>query len=956
MEKYRYYKRSLYVIFFIFFSNNIIFGYLGRYPIRNFTPSQYKAGIQNIDFAQNRDMNLFVANNLGVLSYNASEWSLYNFETGKKNRSLAFDKGSDRLFVGSQGDFGYFEENWQYTSLLSFIPEQDRDFEDVWDVFIFESDIYFCTFQAIYRFDGSKINVIRKKDGFDRSFASGGKLFTQDKSGSLFEIMDGQLKLKHTQNQPIQAIAGMVPQEGNYLLIYNSGKIGFSSPSGILKSYDNLIAALKGQYVNHVLELSDGRIVISTQTSGLFLYDFQADLMENITKEDGLLSSACLRAFQDYSGNVWVGMQNGIALIDINSPMRLVNKEINLNGSGYEAYETTEGTYFSTSNGIYYLSNIASESKFLEGTEGPSYDIHNIRGRLYAGHHTGLFLLEDDKAQKVATTDGLWKVRQLEANPNFALGGSYSGLILFKITDQGLEKVANIKGFSESSRFFEEDRHGNIWVSQYYKGLYKASLSETLDAVKVEKISASEKFPIQEQIILSKIDDDIFLGTQKGIFMISQNGDEFVPATIFSKEIGEQSIYLLQQDKNKNVHIVSKEMMGFFKQKSNNNYIFYPSSINRLRYFLNNDLLNLSIESSTGVYYSANEGFIRYDPNLEQLIDEETPLIVNRLFNITKNKVLYDQKPFSERPEKIDAIIVDRGTKVLKVDVGYFQFNEDGSHTVRYHLDGFDEGFGNSTSIMTKEYSNLKGGDYEFNVKTKNHLGDEINSQALQLKVKQALYKSTFAKIIYVLLGLLSFLSVALIQRRRYKKRAEEIEELRKLELIKEQVKLKELEEENERKMHKLEEEKMENELVHVNNLLASSTMNLVVKNDFISNIRQELKDVKLKGENPETKRAMEKIVKEIDTTLRVQEDWKQFEYHFDQVHGDFLNRLRSEFSDLTPSEQKLSVFLRLNLNTKDIANLLSISIRGVEISRYRLRKKLKLGKGKNLSKFILEY
>ena len=148
----------------------------------------------------------------------------------------------------------------------------------------------------------------------------------------------------------------------------------------------------------------------------------------------------------------------------------------------------------------------------------------------------------------------------------------------------------------------------------------------------------------------------------------------------------------------------------------------------------------------------------------------------------------------------------------------------------------------------------------------------------------------------------------------------------------------------------------MKSELQHLNSLLAASTMNLVVKNTFMETIKVELEAVKQKGKSMETKHALEKIVREIDTSLRLQEDWNQFEYHFDQVHGDFLNRLREHFSDLTPNEQKLCVLLRLNLSTKEISNLMSISLRGVEIARYRLRKKLGLDLGQNLSKFILEY
>jgi len=170
------------------------------------------------------------------------------------------------------------------------------------------------------------------------------------------------------------------------------------------------------------------------------------------------------------------------------------------------------------------------------------------------------------------------------------------------------------------------------------------------------------------------------------------------------------------------------------------------------------------------------------------------------------------------------------------------------------------------------------------------------------------------------------------------------------------QKQLQEVERQKEKELKQLEEDNIKAEMQHLNSLLTASTMNLVVKNEFMENIKEKLKEVKRKGKNKETKEALEQLVKEIDITLRLQEDWEQFEYHFNKVQGDFSKRLTAEFLDLTPNEQKLCTFLRLNLNTKDIANLMGISHRGVEVARYRLRKKLQLDKGQNLSKFILAY
>jgi hypothetical protein len=64
----------------------VLEGRAEKYVIKNFTPQEYKAGIQNIDFAQNRDMTIYVANNLGVLSFNGSNWNQHDVDTGKKKR------------------------------------------------------------------------------------------------------------------------------------------------------------------------------------------------------------------------------------------------------------------------------------------------------------------------------------------------------------------------------------------------------------------------------------------------------------------------------------------------------------------------------------------------------------------------------------------------------------------------------------------------------------------------------------------------------------------------------------------------------------------------------------------------------------------------------------------------------------------------------------------------------
>jgi hypothetical protein len=157
-------------------------------------------------------------------------------------------------------------------------------------------------------------------------------------------------------------------------------------------------------------------------------------------------------------------------------------------------------------------------------------------------------------AKRIAHTHGLWQVKQLQSNPEYAIGGTYSGLYLFRFNEKmELQGVGKIGGFEESSRFFEEDREGKIWVGQFYKGLYQLSLSPGLSSALVNKITAGQGLPVDEQIILSRIDNELYLGTPKGIYRVDQASNRIVQSEAFSKVIGEQQVYLLVQDNHSGI-------------------------------------------------------------------------------------------------------------------------------------------------------------------------------------------------------------------------------------------------------------------------------------------------------------------------------------------------------------------------------------------------------------------
>jgi DNA-binding CsgD family transcriptional regulator len=175
-------------------------------------------------------------------------------------------------------------------------------------------------------------------------------------------------------------------------------------------------------------------------------------------------------------------------------------------------------------------------------------------------------------------------------------------------------------------------------------------------------------------------------------------------------------------------------------------------------------------------------------------------------------------------------------------------------------------------------------------------------------------------------------------------------------ELIRKDNEMEILAQKNQEEIIRLQNEKLESELRHMNKELATSTVLILNKNEFISKVKDNLKSMANKSVDTDAVRELSRIVHDIEGNLSSDADWEHFQVHFDKVHGDFSRRLRAEYHFLSPQDMKLSAYLRMNLSTKEIAHLLNISVRGVEISRYRLRKKLELDRSLNLQEFILNF
>jgi DNA-binding CsgD family transcriptional regulator len=276
----------------------------------------------------------------------------------------------------------------------------------------------------------------------------------------------------------------------------------------------------------------------------------------------------------------------------------------------------------------------------------------------------------------------------------------------------------------------------------------------------------------------------------------------------------------------------------------------------------------------------------------------------------------------------------------------YFNYSIPHYHNIvkkkySYKLEGWSTEWSNWSEDSSQVFENLPYGEYRFVVKGKIGVTETVNSTAFSFEIKRPWFLSNFAILFYIIMFALLWIIIHNSYKIYYNK-----QQLKVLKKSEEDISLRELE--SSQQLMKLNNEKLKLDIESKNRELAISTMSLIKKNEFLNDIKNELKD-------KDGVQDLKKVIKIIDKNLNNTDDWKLFEEAFNNADKDFLKHIKSLHPNLTPNDLRLCAYLRLNLTSKEIAPLLNISYRSVEVKRYRLRKKIDLPHESSLTSYILE-
>ena len=942
--------------------------YFGSPAITNFSRNDYQAGTQNWSIAQDQKGIMYFGNNKGLLEFDGTNWELFFLPNHTIVRSFTFGENS-QLYIGGQDELGYLTADEKgrksYTSLTHLIPDELKSFEDVWKIFALPESVLFCTEKALFKLESGQIDAITPKKGrFENFFNIDNQVYVQHKENGLFRLKND--KLIPVPGGDIfvdERIVALLPYEKNQLIIFTVSRgIYLMDSSGIRPWKAKASEFLMTNQAYCAIELKNGQYAIGTSQEGLLIMDRNGNPVMRLNQETGLQNNTILSVCQDIQQNLWLALDNGIDYAEINAPFSIIRPETGVEGTGYAAIIHEEKLFLGTNQGMFFTNWNDSKSsidpvKFtqVDNTLGQVWSINQLDDKVLVNQHNGSGFLDDTQVKPFSNIQGAWKFMKLETQPDYAIEGTYAGLFLYKnlgsAQNSNWKLVTKLEGFDESARVFEEDDEGNIWVSHAYKGLFKIELSQDLEAIeKISFYNSEYGLPDDLFINVSKVRNELIFSTPHGIYTYDQANDRFVAHPEFNKIFGEnRNFHRLLEDELGNIWFSVDNEFGVLKIKEEGVFNkFEISYFNQIYEELVDGFEHIYAYDNSNIFVGTEKGFIHFNPSRNTNSHFPFHVLIRKVTSITEgDSIIFWGNHLDETSEEVHNFNSKKNDFRFSYSAPYYERIDYVQY--RFKLEGFVNEWSDWSPKTEKEYTNLAAGDYTFSVQARNAYGQESSQANFSFTILSPWYLSWYAKIAYLFLsialigGLVKFIS----KREKKKTEAFKIEQNKKLEIKEAEVK------KSEGEIIKLKNEKLQSDIKHKNSQLASSTMHLVQKSEILMKIKNDL-DSLSKEATPEIKRKIVQITRTIESDIRLDNNWEQFEIYFDQVHENFFKRLRSKYPELTPKDQKLCAYLRMNLTTKEIAPLLNISVRGVEISRYRLRKKLALESEENLVAFMM--
>ncbi len=756
--------------------------------IRNYLPAEYNATPQNWSIIKDTRGVMYFANTGGVLEYDGLNWRLIPVRN-EVARTLAMD-GNGTIYVGGVDEFGYLQSDpdglMKYVSLVPLLPQNEKEFGDIWSICVSGSDIFFQSTSHLFRIKDpaaslqnhrqAEIKIWKPATIFSPAFLVNHKYYIPETGKGLLSLNGDSLSLVpeggRFANETIYDMlsyspgAGKTELENGKILIGTAGS-GFYLYDGkrftpFKTDADSYLRKNKLYFRGAIL--SNNRFVFGTQTGGIIVIDSKGRLLQVINRKNGLNDNTVWFVYPDDSGILWLGLNNGVSRVAYPSPLTLIDSRFGIDGLIFSVNQFSGSLFLSTPNGVYHSTrvdgNLSSVFKPVNGINSESWELLSLDGYQLAATTHGVFRLENDQAFSIKTD---WRFAysfyKSKFHPDLIYIGLHDGLAKLKFIHGEWIDGGRIPGIKEIITQVVEAPGGTLWLSSYNKGIIRIIPDYNSNNSSYTISRFEDKLPGRQiPIILFK--DRVIFGTPDGLKNYDTSTDSFVYDSSFGNYFKNFRITDLKTDAAGNLWIAGSKNnsaeTGRIIPDSKNGYRWESFSLLKL---IMDQISTFSTYKLFPDKYDKNLLWLTYGEKLYRfdLKEDYTRTAPNNYYSIIRQINLNgDSTIYSGGFSPIRLINKewDLHSGISSIEISYASpdyFREGGSK-YRYSLEGYDNKWSDWTSENRKEYTNLSPGLYKFNVQGRNILGESGKTASFSFYIPAPWYKSAWAIILFSLL------------------------------------------------------------------------------------------------------------------------------------------------------------------------------------------------------------
>lgn len=934
--------------------------------LRNFQVSDYQGGTQNWCINMTATNRLLVANNAGLMRYDSRWWQTFPLSNFSNVRSILFDPVYNHVWAGGTNEFGCFEADIKmfanYHSVSIRLPKEQQQFGEIWNIMKLRDDYIFqAKTQLFFLHRDSTLSSISTPFSIECSAIIDGQLLVADETG-IYAIDNYKLPppLPHLEAVKGKTIRAILPYQHRQMIICTATDGLFLYDGEQTRPFAPDLTAILANNQVFCAAIQNDMLAIGTVRDGLVLRNLKTGMNQYANTSTGLNNNTVLSICFDRIGNVWLGLDQGIAYVMPTFPASYLLGKQSTIGAGYASIVDGNTLYLGTNQGLftapYPLSSAPTPPtpQLVNGMTGQIWSLNNINGTLLCGCNAGTYIINGQQARKIQGPEGTLCFLPLRHHPDYILGSDYLGFFLLSAKDFSF--IGRVSGFNECSGALLEDSDGSIWMSHWQKGIYRLTLStDARQIVKVDRFGKGNGLWVDAENQICQINGRVLISSVDGLHYYNPKTGKLAKDEKMSKIFDTYGTSLrLFETPAHDIWAYKANYLAIAHPKGHGAYevdtLSYKGFAHELQMGLG--FPHFLADKDQTILNSLN-GFIVADNKATTKLSKSHLRIDIIESNNNGDSLLY-----------VCGMDTIRQTFRIRHDLNSLRFVFTMPEFMRPDeieyscwLEGYNRTWSDWQTGFTKDYTHLPKGKYTFHVKARNKMTGFEDEKTIDIEILPAWYETWWAYLIYLLLAAGAARMILKWIKQRQDQKLRELEAKKEEEMRQQQAEFELEQQKKEHELTRLKNEQLETELKHRQSELGDSTMNLMRKNDMLQALDTQLNELSESVRREDTKSKITQKIKEIrhDIQNNINEDegWDKFEENFNLVYDNFMKRLANRFPDLKMNDRKLCAYLRMGLSSKEMASLLNTSVRSIETARYRLRKKLGMEQGDNLVEFI---